>query len=304
MKNIRSIYILILSLLLLIHLTGCSKVNARLTIEDNEQGEEYIGDSVYCTPRFTLLLTPFDQKTAKVSDQSKPDIYMNERSIVHVFFYNQGEMPDKYPCRYKSIYRVKKNGNIAAVYNDIQVKKGNYDIYLLSSNDSLKDQVPEFDPYKGLSGYIYNQTDYLWAQIPDVNLTPEKPTQLNARMEHAGCKLRFQFSTSEDEPFEIKNIILIAPTEDECKWSLSTGIISPAKTVNSRYRLKLNKDRAETIILPLISNDPLFLLIDAANGKQNLTYRIPIRPSQGTIFQFGAQHDYQIILTGDKAIIN
>lgn len=278
---------------------SCSKVDANLKIEDTDNYKP--GDSTICTPIFNVGVNAYRNAESLTSKQADELEHLKENAILHILFYKKDQYPDQHPVYYKSIFRVKKSGDLTPVYNDIQIPKGIYNVYFLSTNHPSKDLMPDFHPYQGMARYLYNGIDYIWGEALNIEIDQSSVHTHLFTLSHMTSLQQFDFKTTDSQKLTINRTTISAPTEDECSWSILTGLISQAKTLSSAHLLTISQTTASSYFLPAEISQDLRLRIEATIGEKKQNYELSIPAPAGQILQFGQRYQYTILLTPDGA---
>ena len=224
-------------LIIVISISSCSKDRALVIIEDPDLSESYDIDYDAKTPKFNAKVRDYSLLSTRADNTLNNDNVIYRRlfykDVVHIYFYKEGIYPDtgKYYCQ--ALYKTNKKGLLIPVYDEVKIPPGIYNIYAVTALNSPYDQIPDFVDSTGVSNYIYNDVDYLWSNINDVDLRDEPSPTIEFVMEHLCCKLQFDFVAAEGDSInEVISANITAGDHLECSWAMNTGIINPATDIN------------------------------------------------------------------------
>ena len=225
-------------------------------------------------------------------------------AIIHVYVYKAGKEADENKCYAKGVYYSRKTGKIVPIHDNVQLQDGIYDIYMLSVFNSDFDKVPDFNPLTGKSKYVYNGTDYVWGKRNNVNINAKNNETIEFVLNH--CATHYEVEFSGEQGYEIGNISSVRMTaakEESGSWSVATGIINPATSVEKEIDMDINNMVAECIMLPVeIYNDLTLSFLEETN-ETTKSYSLYIPCPRGKIFQGGYTYNYKVKIGSEKAII-
>ena len=163
----------------------------------------------------------YDQSTKSTSNQNET---IKKEALFHVFIYKQGDNPFTNNHFYKGLYRTNFSGQLTSVYDEIQLPRGIYDLYILSVLNSDFDQVPRFSIYEATSDYIYNKLDYAWCRILNVDIKQCDEKEVKLSMERSTVKFNVNFENGDSCTIDsIYDVRLTAPDHTHCYWNLYSG---------------------------------------------------------------------------------
>ena len=299
-------HVLICSLILLFS-AGCSKENGVVRIwgdgSDSLPSIDNNKDTVIITPSFSAYVDGYKIDTRNSLSESKDPI--THQSILHIFIYKNDTDPDQGKHFHKGLYTVLKSGRLVPVYNAVKLPPGTYKMFALSSNGTPYDNVPDFDPVTGNSRYVYNGLDDIWGESDSIVIGKDSLPNIAFQMQRSCCRIGFDFIPNRgSDEIELTEVILSAPTEEECSWSISTGIIAPAETLESILPLRINGLNAAGFILPCRMRTSLELSVSLKINGVTHSYQADVPIPYGKIYQFGFRYDYQVRIDGENILIN
>ena len=156
-KNTSGVILLLLLLIVSI-LGGCSKDIAYLIIENQPFSDSLMKDSGAIYYRITSLPCSIQShKKYSFNDKYKTDNItykpIDKDCFVNFFIYKNKEEPTDKKWIYFSVYQALKVGVIYPIYNYIQLRSGVYTFYALSTDLSESNLIPNVNPLTGLSEY-------------------------------------------------------------------------------------------------------------------------------------------------------
>ena len=292
---LRHIFVYVIMLIITI---SCNDDKTIITIEDNKNN---IDSLVNCNifRNFKFNINAYNYRISDTTDYGYESL--NRGNKVHIFIYKQGESPLSAPHFYKGLYKINIENKLMPVYDNIQIPKGIYDFYFLSVLNSQYDQVPVFDISGGISDYIYNQRDYAWAKLENVDVTDSVEKVLDVSLERSCVKINISFNSA--SPYNIDsiyNIKITAPDHTQCYWNLYSGLINPSDSISETIDLKNTKNICETYILPSYGNDSISLKFNAIVDKINRHYNLKLPRPEKNIYHFGYLYNYNVMVYGEN----
>ncbi|MGL5682146.1 MAG: fimbrillin family protein [Marinifilaceae bacterium] len=284
-------------LLFAIMLASCAKDNAVLRIYENT------GDSLN---RYRIQITA-DVIDHLVPERTKSTPNINTLSpdaIVHIFVYKKETDPNNGSRYHKAIYKVSSKGKLNPIYDHLTLSEGFYNLYAVTVNNSTYDEVPEFDAQSGLFHYMYNNKDYLWSKHEAFEVNSNYEGTIHFRMTHSACKIQFSFQAADGNLEAIEKAYISATTEEECRWSISTGSISYATTKRNSLPLNIDQFTASGDMLPSEHFGGMTLTFMAKVDGTHIPLSLNIPPHYGNLFVPGHVYHYNVIIENNEAKIN
>lgn len=275
-----------LILFIIIHsLFGCTK--NEYIIDDNRTNNSKSKNLVYFVSRmennFTRVLTPFPQYC---------------KAQIFAFTSGGDEQSVTSP-----IYRSASAGTLTPTNKPMILTDGEYNFYAVSSKeDSLP---PTF--INNYAVNLQNGKDYLWCSIKN-QIIDKNGTTVPITFNHVATQLIVNIENKDNiNPLsEILDAAYSAPIIDEnVKWNLLTGIISPATSISTNpFNLSIKGLKTSTIMVPLYApTDSIgyYVAVKQENGDLQLCSTLIPIPEEG--YQAGHSYEYVMYFDADSLML-
>ena len=288
-----------LTLCMLVWFGACSTDKAYIVIEPDEVDSlaSYYRDTIYIRPNFVCNLVEAKLYSYQTGYPQSDTTYLPlpKNSFVHVYIYKTEEIPGENDWMHFGVYYASVAGKLAPLYNRAKLLEGKYNFYALGNDCIEQDIIPDINRSNGLSNFIYNGEKYYWWNCDSVELVKKDDVQLSIEFETLTTELDFTFIIP-DTTWQIKEVLIAAPTTVDASLSLHSGLIQPAKQTSDSLCLQVHNHVAKAILIPFVQEEPLNLKIVVETPDEVVSNYLEVKQPPNALFQGGYIYRYEVDL--------